>query len=376
MLRTALLYADEVQLLSPIADLLQETQTFEGLSGHQMVSKIGRMSFDDAVRWGMDVSTTEEWEGLSRFLRDPSALEPWITELEQQVTELDAASQISARHGLDQMRQAVAPDRLHQTGLKAQQQLRQQAQATHYSELAPFLRTNRIRPIPVDPAHDGPGMLQQLSRLLGEAATDTRRYLLTDELTAGHIHSLLSNGALKIPDRAASNAREARVHHGLVEAMPTLPTVPLEVIWEVREDLRDPLMRYRSDLAEMTTTIGTSAYDPAIIGDIEHLWITTVHPALLDIRSALGSSSRLKSFAAKAGTFASAEGSLGLIAHTWFSWIPDPAALITGVAAPLLTALVDDFRSQTKARQEVQRLPFYFLFEADRRVAKPSIAWA
>lgn len=95
-----------------------------------------------------------------------------------------------------------------------------------------------------------------MDRLLGEAATGTCRYLLTDELTAGHIHSLLSNGALKIPDRAASNAREARVHHGLVEAMPTLPSVPFEVIWEAREDLRDPLMRYRSDLAEMATTIG------------------------------------------------------------------------------------------------------------------------
>lgn len=176
---------------------------------------------------------------------------------------------------------------------------------------------------------------------------------------------MIDSGEITVPSRASSNAREARIHHGLVELVPSLPLVPLGVIDDIRDELDAPLGRYRHDVASLARTFGSSAYSPEIAADIEHAWVTTVSPAIRDVEEALSISRRLGAFAESLGLTGTPPAILGLISHQFLGWMPTDEVVMTGIGAGAATAVAKTAHDEIKSRRAAKTMGFYFLHKAD-----------
>lgn len=256
-----------------------------------------------------------------------------------------------------------------------QELLEKQAQQSRFDEVAPFLSKKRIRLIDAGSMGDsGDEMGEKMLSVLSAAASDSGRYLLTDEMASGLVEAMIHDGLLRVPDRAVRHAREVQMNAGLVQALPTLPYAPLDEVWEIRQELSSELGRYRSELTGLVTGIGTSPYASREFSEeIEERWLAEVSPAIDEINDALRASSRVKRLGKAvltgAGIGATGQVVLGALSHVVFGWMPDPGNLLAG-AGPMAGGTLAQIITSQRMATETRQMRFYFLQEADRRATR------
>lgn len=162
-------------------------------------------------------------------------------------------------------------------------------------------------------------------------------------------------------------AREVRIAGELLEELPTFADAPMSAVLEAREELAEPLGRFRAAMVEAARTIEEFPGDPAFAGRVEDIWREQVVPALEELSElqrrrrpgalltkALTSGGLSNAYRAALAVFAAtAESVPGLIIAAGFE--------IADVASTAAREL-DDVRSAQSANR------FLFLYEAERKL--------
>lgn len=123
----------------------------------------------------------------------------------------------------------------------------------------------------------------RLSELLTELLEDPGSHLLLDD----HIRQLASNladsGAIMLNDYAISNSRRAGVGSRLLEHLPVFPNASMASVLEARSELADLRVRYFRGIKGVREKIQASPLDTNFLPEIDEYWRDEVHPVVSEM---------------------------------------------------------------------------------------------
>ncbi len=209
------------------------------------------------------------------------------------------------------------------------------------------------------------------------AATSSSTRLLLDDSVAGIIEELVTSGDVRPSALMRRHAREAAVGTGLISRLPGFPEVPLDELLDMRDDLADPLNRYRRATSAMGDALELDAFDRESSAEIDDLWRSSVAPTIEDLREELGHHSLVREVARSATTDIKTiiTGLSGPAVVVGFkdvldldAWAIAAAALLTGGTAAhhLAKAALE----RGKAHRNVRRNDLFYLVALNERITR------
>jgi hypothetical protein len=264
LVRSALLYADEVELISPGASMLATLRPMSRageIDGIQLLSqlddetlqRLGLEQSPDQVRQVFDVlprimSLPETQRRMVLPLEIEQGLKEALSDLQPALAKAgDIADGVRTRAGSPDLDLAISAGVLKLDSFGFDMDMATQDQVNWYAE--------RLR-----------------TALASHAGT-----LLLDEETVRFLHEL----DVDTPsDTVVNRATKAAAGTGLLERLPTFPDAPMDEILEVREALADGRSRYRVAVKHLATELSSTALDEALPSEIDEVWHDEVAPAL------------------------------------------------------------------------------------------------
>jgi hypothetical protein len=267
LLKPALLYADRVTLLSPVAAALGA------------VESVGHLDED----------------GLIAFVKEVApALNP------------KAAQSLEIFEQLRKKRQKTKPELVALMQLRAQ--LRTMAtewQAT-VTEMQVDAGVPEIEPaisaglLTVDPLVDGAGeadedvLFKGFMAKLDNLLRDSNAYPLFDDMTGGLVRAGIAEGLFELAPSARSHGKQVAVASDFISRAPAFPRAGITEILDIRDELSNPLGRFRGAVADMARRLDAAAHDESFSAEVQELYEAEVEPALLEIAEAIASNTYLR----------------------------------------------------------------------------------
>jgi len=191
------------------------------------------------------------------------------------------------------------------------------------------------------------------------------------DATAGELlRGLVQPNAPRLPSRMAV---ESSLSDRLIRSVEAFPDAELDVILDVRARLSNPLIRFRAAISELATDIAEMPWSPAFDAEVDALYMHRVEPRLLEISEGLndlGARPTLLRVASSSSTTAALGASLGLAlsaATTSLSGLPE---LLAGApVAALIAAIATELRERAKVVRETRHDGLYYLAELGRVLA-------
>src|SRR5699024_8037510 len=259
LLRSALLYADHVDLVAPSAAWMQDF----------------------------------------RPLRDVEIDDPWrtITALPSETMWRIGVQDVSPREFRRAMRKLAArpeddPDRLEneQQWREVIPNLKRQAEEVFDSaeseEIDMALDSSSVTMVSKGTRFED-GTERQMAWFrdrLVDALEDPRAHVLLDDIAAECLRRSdgIADGLQPLP---GARTRRAAVGAGLVERLPAFPDAPMEHVLEARGELADGRARYRTSVKNLADQLQSSALDETLTSEIDELWQDEVRPSLDGLRN-------------------------------------------------------------------------------------------
>jgi hypothetical protein len=129
---------------------------------------------------------------------------------------------------------------------------------------------------------------------------DHRTRLLLDEQSEDHVRALLAEGVIPADQVGLRLASKAAIGAGFVARLPSFPHVRMDELIDFRRELGAPLIRYRSAVSRFSRQLPSLA-STALQPGVSELWETEVSPAVLEINELLHEHTFMKEAARAVG---------------------------------------------------------------------------
>lgn len=200
--------------------------------------------------------------------------------------------------------------------------------------------------------------------------TSQNTYPLFDTTTNNLVNLGVEEGIFSPSPSARRRGRDASLAAGLFDRLPNFDHANMSEILDIRQELRDPLHRFRQGVRQLTKDIDIAPEDPQFGHEIDEAWATTVAPALAEIEATIEENSSLREkvrrMTSDPAALTGLVGIAGLgIAAGPASALPSAVALMLSSTAAVvggsLAALRTDLAQQA-AREAITKTQFYFLY--------------
>lgn len=351
----ALLYADEVKLISPRATMLKSALDFSLLQGAELVQACANLA------GVIKPENAEAAQLMSAFAAIPSSSLAFMGMEDQHRELLDRL--IS---GLDPFIESFQP--------QVEQLLRQSG----FDRLRKAIDKGILTIVDLD----GTGvtdvdrrdpMVNAFIARIQEVLQADNEYPLFDSFGNDLVRQGIAEGFFTPVPMARRLGRDAAMAQGLFDRLPNFPLASTDEILDIREKLQRPLSKFRSGVRELTTSLEVGPESDAFGGEIEDAWNLKVAPALDEIEEAVNADSTLRDLARRyideptglgsAVSAATLASSLAVAAGPVVD-LPSAAALAVTTSVAAMRA----YRTQSQALREVTETQFYFLYGADARM--------
>ncbi|MBN1092727.1 hypothetical protein JKP75_09280 [Blastococcus sp. TML/M2B] len=372
LVRAALLYADEIEVVSPGAGLVASMADLADGDRYGLLTML--MSLEDGALARLPAETVsrlpQNWREILPAAMFAIEMGPdWVRRLPGG-RQIDPAvlDQMAAFDGqfdglLDMFRE-VADRLLEQSG---------------GSELQPAIRAGvvTVSPLAINDAVQPGAMAANFVALLTELLENRRVRLLFDDSVAKLVRGLVDAGLATPHQMTVKHAGEAAVGSGFVTRLPAFTAAPVDELLDLRADLADPLARYRRGVSLMASKLAYRAYDEESAVEIEDLWRNEVDPALRDLREGFSEHGLVRelsrSLLLDLKTYASGLVGTGL-------WVAmDDLTSINGVikavgaAAPTAAVAAQGAASAAyrrhDARRQLSKHELFYLYEVENRLS-------
>jgi hypothetical protein len=361
LVKPALLYADRVTLISPVAALLRATVDF-GSSVDLTLSLFRelRSSLDPAAAEAF--AHYEHLRSKRRPTRDEiRAMYQYRHLLGEASAELHAKSrELLNESGADELIPAIDAG-----VVTIDPVIREGDSAT---ALVPGIQ----RAAGVEPDYDSliaDSFLQRLRDLL----VDAYAYPLFDEQVGDIVRSHVSEGLFEVGAMSLRHGRQASTAAQLMEKLPSFPAASLAEVLDIREELRGPLTRFRAAVAEMERLLQSAAHEQDFAAEVEDLYREKVAPALQEIAELVEQNSYLhqlmRAVAANPKSALTAVRTMGVAGA---AGIPDLAAAALGPAIPLGEAAVRASLASREGHREIEGHHLFFLYKTEELLSRVS----
>lgn len=357
----ALLYGDQVTLISPRSAVLKEvanTGSFTGTNLIRFAAEVAPYLFRDKadilelakqlVEYPRELLVTpaQRDQHASVINGMLAAIAPNQDELVQK------ARAIISKSGFDQLQEAVDRKILTIDDVAG-------------AEISMFV-TKRTDPVMT-------GLISKIQEVLMSG----NQYPLFDSHVSSIVRTGLQEGILTRVPMSRRHGSDAAMASGLFDYLPNFPHANTSEILDIRDDLDAPLKAFRIGIRNLSKEISTDPESAEFGSEIEDSWNLQVRPALDEIDALIRDNSSLSNLlgrtvresASLPGLTAAVTlgASLGVAAGPMTS-VP----LAAGAAVGMSVAAVRAYLSQGEALEEVAGTQFYFLYGANQRISVAS----
>lgn len=344
LIKSALLYADRMELLSPSSSFARTLKPFLPVTEENVLEKVSHMPPGALRRLGVgtDFGPGVELRKVRRKLRefdrlaedDPDRIvimEDW-------------------RPAALEMHQ-TANDYFTQTG-------------SYELEMA-FERDDvELMDVGFDMDDEVSVLIETFRNSMLAALEDSGRAILVDPLGSEMMRMHPDRGSAY----TGARARRASTGSGLIERLPTFPRASMEDILEARDELADGRVAYRNAVKELADKLISAPFAESLPDEIDELWHDSVEPALTDLRKRATATriayeagrSLVSSSAGLVGGLVVTVTSLGSMADLFPS---AAAATVGGVNVAYAGA-----REALRARAEVRQYDLVYLHDVNRNL--------
>lgn len=206
-----------------------------------------------------------------------------------------------------------------------------------------------------------------LRRLLG----DPHSHLMFDEQIASIATAMVRDEQVEMHPLTAEHALRTVTGTGLVERLPAFPDASMEAILDTRKELASSLVCYRTGVIGLTAKLRSGPLEPALRAEIADLWRDEVQPTLASLRQDLSATRIVRDAAFNLATDAKAVVSGAAGAGVLFGigsvaelaqWSAGAVAGAGGLVAHSVTGAL---REASTTRQTAHSHELYYLLAAN-----------
>lgn len=199
---------------------------------------------------------------------------------------------------------------------------------------------------------------------LWSVLSDSRYYPLLDKGIADLVHAAVREGAFDPPSIGRSRGRQVGAAHEFIARLPTFPAARMDEIIDVREELRQPLTVFRSEMVKVARDMKSDAFDPDFLAEAEEAWVERVAPALDELHE-LVEEKRLRRLLGQQATSGGLVGAAGgLVTGLATQDVLFGAAATTVAAAT--TTVTRALSLRREFVREIGRRPYFFLYRTEQ----------
>lgn len=366
LVRSAILYADQVELISPgtftIAALASAAE-----QGHEFVFDLMAGMDDTTLRhlgYEGDVDelqTTMAWLQQLKAMSRADRRQLLGADADRQVRELVRGLTDNFLDGEEGMKSVVA----------------RMWDAAGAPDLAIAVDAGllTLATDAFDVGADTDTQVEQFAAKLRQLIADPASHLLFDELTADLVAAMVRDDEAEMHPLAAVHTRRAATGAGLIAHLPAFPDSPMETVLEARTELGEPLLRYRKGVADLSAKLTSGPLERALAAEVTDLWHDEVQPTLADLERDLSHTRLARSAVSNLVTDAKAvlagvAGVGGLVfgvgsVSELAAWATAGGAAAGGYA---VKATADAARQAVESRENARTHDLYYLLAANDRL--------
>lgn len=278
LVRSALLYADTVELVSPGATMLDTLSPLSGAADVDPTSLLSQLDDDTLIRLGIEKSPDE--------VRQVFGILPQLLALPKETRRavLPLGTEQELLAGLDQLRSAMTA-----TGALASGILERSGSPELEVALAKGVLTVDASGFSLEMATKD--QIEWYADRLRQALSSPAGTLLLDDRTVEFLQGLdVASPGTTITNRST----RASTGSGLIERLPTFPEAAMNEVLEVRDALADDRSRYRVAVKRLASELSSTALDVNLPAEIDEVWRDEVRPVLRDMQKTVGASSLIQ----------------------------------------------------------------------------------
>lgn len=358
MVRAALLYADTVELVSPVANMVGSVAAMQQIGPDAWFEVLMQMEDDVLARFSGD--------------QDPVEYRRAVT-LQRQLLNMPRSQRrklpLEQRESLQDLRASF--ERMMTSTDGPQDTLEKVLEQWGAPELGEALDAGALVVNWASTSPEGtPEMIEQYSDHLRDLLASPHTHLLLDESTAGLARAMIDEGHVSPSELTLSRAARSRVGTGLVANLPAFPDARITSILEARAELSEPLSAYRRGVAEISEKLHSGPFDPAIASEVDDLWRDDVRPTVDTLRSDLSKTRLARETAVNLGvdvkTVLAGAGLYFGVEHA--TNLEGLAAAGMGAAPVLGRAVTSALKDSAGRREAAHRHEFFYLLELDLKL--------
>ena len=367
LIKAGLLYGDKVTLLSPVTTMLLRSEALPGLSLPQQIRLYRRLA-----PYLLDRDGQQVLEGASELLdrvvsprASPDELRirrALIEHLRPSQHELaDTVRGMSQNAGMDQLARARAE------GLVKVESVDPVSAVDLIADCVIAAKRAESGERPDDSFSDR--VIDTFVGKLASHLSSGREYMIFDEQVASLTHAAVEEGLFKPATGPAGRTAQAMAASGFVGRLPTFPSATVDEVLDIRAELADPLVRFRSAIVTVANGMTSDAWDHAFQDEIHDAWVERIEPAIAEIQERVRERRSLLAMAAGIVGAANMSAPGLAIVAAGVAGHADAIAVLGGVpaaTAPVMQAL----RDRRVAASQIRMQPFYLLHATEDALSR------
>lgn len=197
---------------------------------------------------------------------------------------------------------------------------------------------------------------------LSEILKNRGEYPLFDEPTGTLVRHGVEEGFFNTTDISRRRGKQVAAASSFLERLPAFSAASVDEVVGIRDELRVPLIRFRSAMVELGNAIESAAYEDGFSEEVDEIYRSRVEPAILDLEEAVHSNSYLRVLVGEVVSDAKA-----ILAATITFGVAQSADLPTLLAggAAVVPAIAAAGVKHRQASTGIKKNEMYFLYQTN-----------
>lgn len=224
---------------------------------------------------------------------------------------------------------------------------------------------------------DVDGCISEYFNLLQKSVKQS--FPLFDEQSNDLMRSAVREKVVDLSDTEKRKITHAGLSNNYIQRLPSFEAAPIDEILDIRKELDTPLVRFRSKMLNYSDSIQTLPWDSDFEDECSLLFNTEVAPSILEIEELTKDNSFIRNvsnrFATDEAIVKYATGMFFGIAaagviSTLSQTIATDTALLTAGTAVTATKIASAYAEYSEKKKEIQRKDLFFYYKAGKILNK------
>jgi hypothetical protein len=216
---------------------------------------------------------------------------------------------------------------------------------------------------------DGERFFARLAKLLN----DPDLHPLLDRQAAEWARELITRSPETINEDSHRRARTAELGAGMIARLPAFPQAPLDELLDLKAELTSALVRYRAVISELQQLVVADIGARELDSQLDDLWIRKIQPTLIDLEDELTAHGLVREIARSAATSARSLVTQGAGLYIALSTLANLASQISAAAAVAgvtLETVAAGAGSSILGKRQAAKNDFYYLYRLSRQIQR------